>query len=616
MGELKVEKLTGSLDKAHYIKHLLSDIEALETMLNKGMFANDVIRIGAEQEFCLVDRNWEPSNKAMAVLKAIDDDHFTTEIALYNLEANLDPLAFSGTCFSELHSQLKELLAKASAKANKEGLKIILTGILPTIDSRHLKIDYMSPIKRYEVLNSIICDLRGDDLYLHIKGVDELNLRHDSILLEGCNTSFQGHLQLEAEDFADSYNWAQAIAGPVLSVCANSPVLIGRELWQESRIALFTQSVDTRASAYLPNEYDARVGFGKDWVQGTIVDFYRDSVVNFSSLITTELTANSLHELERGIIPKLKALQLHNGTVYKWNRLCYGITAQKPHVRIENRYLPAGPTTDDEIANFMFWAGLMRGRTKAYENVHKKMDFRDVKSNFYNAARYGSAVQFYWRGKMIPYKELLLDELLPMAHKGLYAMKVVPKDVEHYLGIIENRIKGRNGARWMVESLRALKKEHKTPEALRILTASMHENERKGYTIDEWQLASRHEYETEEIEKTVRLFMNTKVITAEENDSAALVLKMMEWKNIHHLPIVNDQTELTGLLTWTDVQNYADDSVRLQSCASDLMRTELITVSEDTTLREAKEIMNTNKINCLPVLAGKTLRGIITAKDL
>jgi len=254
MGELKIEKLAGSAAKAHYVEHLLSDIEALQVMLAKGLFANDVIRIGAEQEFCLVDHNWEPSNMAMEVLEAIDDDHFTTEIARYNLEANLDPLELSDTCFSEMHDQLKSLLAKAVAVADKEGLKIILTGILPTIDLRHLKMDYMAPIKRYKVLKRVICDLRGDDLYLHMKGADELNLRHDSILLEGCNTSFQGHLQLDAEDFADSYNWAQAIAGPILSICANSPVLIGRELWQESRIALFTQSVDTRASAYLPNE--------------------------------------------------------------------------------------------------------------------------------------------------------------------------------------------------------------------------------------------------------------------------------------------------------------------------------------------------------------------------
>ena len=190
-------------------------------------------------------------------------------------------------------------------------------------------------------------------------------------------------------------------------------------------------------------------------------------------MITTELSTNSLDELEQGKIPKLKALQLHNGTVYKWNRLCYGITDKKPHVRIENRYLPAGPTTTDEIANFMFWVGLMKGRPKAYDNLHEKMDFRDTKINFYNAARYGSAVQFNWNGKLTPCKELLLYELLPIAYKGLYAMKVAPKDVEKYLGVIEKRIKGSNGARWIVENLRTLKEDHKTPEALRILTASI-----------------------------------------------------------------------------------------------------------------------------------------------
>lgn len=616
MGELKIEKLAGSAAKAHYVEHLLSDIEALQVMLAKGLFANDVIRIGAEQEFCLVDHNWEPSNMAMEVLEAIDDDHFTTEIARYNLEVNLDPLELSDTCFSEMHDQLKSLLAKAVAVADKEGLKIILTGILPTIDLRHLKMDYMAPIKRYQVLNRIICDLRGDDLYLHMKGADELNLRHDSILLEGCNTSFQGHLQLDAEDFADSYNWAQAIAGPILSICANSPVLIGRELWQESRIALFTQSVDTRASAYLPNEYDARVGFGSNWAQGSIVDFYRESVVNFSSLITTELATNSLDELEQGKTPKLKALQLHNGTVYKWNRLCYGITDNKPHVRIENRYLPSGPTTTDEIANFMFWVGLMQGRPKAYDNLHEKMDFRDAKINFYNAARYGSAVQFNWNGKLTPCKELLLYELLPIAYKGLYTMKVAPKDVEKYLGIIEKRIKGSNGARWIVENLRTLKEDHKTPEALRILTASMYANEQKGYTVDAWQPIRGNEYKPAETDKTARLFMNTKVITAGENDSAALVLKMMLWKNIHHVPIVNIQGDLSGLLTWTDIRDHADNSLRLQSCVADIMRTQIITANEDTTLTEARELMKRNKIKCLPVVKGKKLRGIITTKDV
>lgn len=616
MGELKVEKLTGNTSKAAYIERLLADLEAIELMLKKGKFEKGIIRVGAEQEFCLVDSKWEPSNKAMEVLKVIDDEHFTTEIALYNLEVNLDPHELTGDCFSRLHQKLDELLDKARKEASRKQLKIILTGILPTIDSRHLKTSYMTPISRYEILNQIICELRGDDLELHIKGVDEINLRHDSILYEGCNTSFQGHLQIEAENFADDYNWAQAIAGPVLSICANSPLLMGRELWQESRIALFTQSVDARASSYLPNERDARVGFGNNWVKGSLVDFYKDSVVNFRSWITGDIQSNSLDELEQGKIPKLKALQLHNGTVYKWNRLCYGTTNGAPHIRIENRYLPAGPTTEDEIANFMFWVGLMKGRTKEYDKIHERMDFKDAKGNFYNAARYGTASQFYWNGELVPCKELLLNEFLPMAYRGLYSMNVIPKDVEKYLAIIEKRINGRNGSRWTVDSLRKLRKDHKTPDALRILTASMYEHEQRGYTIDAWQLARGHEYEINETEKVVRHHMNTRIITAQENDSAALVLKMMQWRNIHHVPIVNTNFDLVGLLTWTDVLHHLNNDDTLHISVKDVMRTNLITADQETKLDRARKVLHENQINCIPIVEGKKLVGIITSKDL
>lgn len=473
----------------------------------------------------------------------------------------------------------------------------------------------MTPLQRYEVLNQIICDLRGDDLKLRIKGVDEVNLRHDSILYEGCNTSFQGHLQINAEDFADSYNWAQAISGPILSICANSPLLMGKELWQESRIALFRQSVDTRASTYLPSERDARVGFGNDWAQGSIVDFYKDSIVNFKSWIAGKNHPNSKNELQEGKIPKLKALQLHNGTVYKWNRPCYGTTKGKPHVRIENRYIPAGPTTADEVANFMFWVGVMKGRSKQYADISSKMDFKDAKSNFYNASRYGTAAQFYWNGSLVPCRELLLNEFLPMAYRGLYSMNVVPEDVEKYLAIIENRIKVRNGARWIVESLRKLKKERKTADALRILTASMYAHERKGYTIDAWQLATLHEYCPAESEKEVRHYMNTKVVTAQDSDTASLVLEMMLWKNIHHVPIVDNNFNLVGLLTWTDVEKYSGDQTKGKAPVKEIMGTRLITANQETKLTEAKAIMKQNRINCLPVVEGEKLVGIMTSKD-
>ncbi|WP_273568620.1 CBS domain-containing protein [Maribacter halichondriae] len=616
MGELKVEQLKGGKKKARYIRQLLNDIQALEEMYEESMFEKSPIRIGAEQEFCLVDADWNPSDKAMEVLKALNDPYFTNELALYNLETNLDPLVLTGDCFSTMHRQLDDLLTKARAAADELDLKVLLTGILPTIDSRHLKLSYMTPVNRYAILDQTIRDLRGTDLELHIKGVDEINLHHDSILFEGCNTSFQSHLQIDIEDFADSYNWAQAIAGPVLSCCTNSPLLMGRELWQETRIALFTQSVDTRASTFYLNEREARVGFGSAWAQGSAVDYFKDHIISFRSLLTAEFEKDSLNELKNGNIPKLKALGLHNGTVYKWNRVCYGVTEGKPHIRIENRYMPSGPTTQDEIANLMFWVGVMRGKPKRFEAIHTKMDFKDAKSNFYNAARYGAAAQFYWDGGLVPSKELLLDYLLPLAYRGLYDMNVDPKDVEHYLTIIENRIKNRDGAQWMVASYRKLKKHNKTPEALKILNAAMYEREQKGYAVDAWELVRGDEQPMKSATETVRQHMNTKIISAQENDSAELVLKMMLWKNIHHVPVIDIHYNLVGLLTWTDIETYLNEAKAMNKSIKSIMRTHLITISADTSLEEARDLMEAHQINCLPVVSGTKLRGIITSKDI
>ena len=616
MGELNVKKLAGSSDKIEYIDQLVADIEALDKMLKTGMFEKSPIRIGAEQEFCLADESWNPSNKADEVLEDINDDHFTNELTRYNLEINLDPYVLEGQCFSNLHKQLDDLLLKAKEAAEKYGNRIILTGILPTIDTPFLGMDNMTPLVRYRVLNDAIKSIRKEDIELHIKGVDEVNLHHDTILYEGCNTSFQCHLQIDPDDFANSYNWAQAIAGPVLSVCTNSPLLLGKELWEETRIALFTQSVDTRASTFILNEKESRVSFGMDWICCSAADFFKDAVIQFRSLISTEFESDSLSELESGNIPKLPALQLHNGTIYKWNRVCYGVSNGKPHLRIENRYLPSGPTTADEIANMMLWVGLMQGRPKEFDEVHKVMNFKDVKSNFFNAARYGMAAQFQWNDELISSRDLLLDHLLPMAFRGLYSMGVAPRDAERYLSIIEKRIRSNNGSRWMVKAYRKLIKQHTIPDALKILVATMHERKEKKYTVDAWQLPRGDEYEVPGKIREVRDFMTTKILSAQESDSAQLVLKMMEWKNIHHTPILDNNLELAGLLTWTDVKHYLDKPEEVKQSIRSIMKTDLITVTADTPLDEAKELMEKNSINCLPVVSGAKLVGIITSNDI
>jgi CBS domain-containing protein/gamma-glutamylcysteine synthetase len=616
MGEKIVKRINTPGDKKEYIHQLLTDIEALELMLSRGLFKSTPVHIGAEQEFCLVNESWEPSDQGIKVLEDVADDHFTSELNKYNLELNLDPLKLGGTCFSQLHKQLNTLMAVLKDAAAKHDTKVILTGILPTISHKHLQYDYMTPVERYKILNEAIKAIRKDDIELHIKGVDEVNLHHDSILYEGCNTSFQAHLQIDPEQFAETYNWAQAIAGPVLSICVNSPLLMGKELWEETRIALFTQSVDTRRSTFILNEKESRVTFGQNWVTGGVADFYKDAVINFRSLVTTAFKSDSLTQFHNGETPKLRALSLHNGTTYRWNRLCYGVTEGKPHVRIENRYMPAGPTTDDEIANMMFWVGLMHGRPRNLDNIHTKMDFNDVKGNFFSAARYGMSTQFYWEGKVISSKDLLLDHFLPMAFRGLYSMNIEPRDAEHYLSIIERRIRSQTGSRWMINSFRKLKKEHKTPEALKILVSTMYERQEKRYAVDAWQLARGDEYKIPEPEISVGDRMNTRIITAQDIDSAELVLKMMLWKNIHHAPILDDDLNLAGLLSWADVEHYQNNPEEHPGSLRDIMKTDLITVTEDVPLKEAEKMMEENKIHCLPVVRDKKLVGIITSNDL
>ena len=230
MGEQKVNRIAENIDRAEYVKHLLQDVKALEIMLDKNLFEKGITRIGAEQEFFLVDENWKPSNKALQVLEALDDPHFTTEIALYNLEVNLEPLKLGGDCFSQTQKTLVKFMNYAQDTAAKFNNRVLMTGILPTIRKSELMLDFITPRERYYALNDMLRGIRGSDFEVHLLGVDELDIKHDTVLFEACNTSFQTHLQIDPDDMVRSYNWSQMIAGPVLSVCCNSPLLLGSRI--------------------------------------------------------------------------------------------------------------------------------------------------------------------------------------------------------------------------------------------------------------------------------------------------------------------------------------------------------------------------------------------------
>ena len=616
MGSLNVTKLSGKKAKANYFHHLIRDLEALDHMVQQGMVEKRPIRIGAEQEFCIVRNDFLPNNNSLTLLEAINDPHFTTEIGNYNLEINLDPMELGGDCFSKMHQNLSDLMDLAKKEAAKQDSKIVITGILPTLAHAHIGLQNMTPVQRYFVLNEAAKESRGQDFNIHIRGVDDLNFLHDSVMLESCNTSWQMHLQIDPDEFIDMFNWSQAIAGPILAACCNSPLLFGKELWHETRIALFTQSVDIRTNSFLLNESQSRVSFEDKWQTGSISDIYRDNISRFRSLLTAEFEKDSMEMLLQGEIPKLKALNLHNGTVYRWNRACYGVGGGKPHMRIENRYIPSGPTMIDQIANFAFWVGVMKGRNHVYEHIHEDMDFRDVKANFFRAARNGMGAQFFWDGKYVSSQELLLNTFLPMARQGLRKVGVIESDIHKYLGVIENRVKKRNGASWIIDSYRNLCEKKKKNEARQVLTAQMYLNQEKDIPVSEWETLAPDTTTTFNIRKQIHHVMSTDIFSVEEKDPIELVVHMMRWNHIHHMPVVKGDKELVGLLSWTDIKKYLDSKDQVEICVKKLMKKELITISQEESLDKARELMANNGINSLPVVKGKQLIGIVTSNDL
>lgn len=617
MGTSNVSMAKDAESRRRFLKELLHDVEALERMMAEGMIESGITRIGAEQEFCLIDRYYKPSKNALNVLERIDDPHFTSELARYNLEINLDPQELRGDCFSQVEAQLISLLRKAEAVAEESGEKIVLTGILPSIDIRAVEMEYITPKTRYIALANAISELRGGDFELNITGVDELILKHHNILFEACNTSFQCHYQVQPEEFADRYNWAQMLSGPVLSVCANSPLLLGRQLWAETRIALFQQSIDTRGSTPHLREREQRVTFGNRWIRD-VADVFKNDIARHTLFFLTDIHQNSLEALDRGEIPGLHALQLHNGTVYKWNRPCYGTGGGVPHLRIENRYLPSGPTAKDEIANFAFWVGLMSCLPDRFRGRWEEHSFEDAKENFYKAAMWGVQSGMVWEGELMSARRLILDRLLPMAEDGLRGMGVDEGDVARLLGVIGKRAEANaTGARWTVTNYRSLRKKHSRDEAAVMLTALMHERRRGGGYVHEWGAATSSEVEHLQIQyDVVGNVMSTDLVTVREDDLLDLVLKIMEWRRIHHLPVEDEMGNLKGLVTMNHADRYLQERGEGSlAVVKDVMVTDLITIGPGDDIKYALLLMVDHKISSLPVVERGKLVGILTNND-
>jgi CBS domain-containing protein len=621
MGEHDVKELSSESLRA-FTRSLLGDLQALETMLQNGAIESGVRRIGAEQELFLVDKAFNPAPLAMEMIEATADEHFTTELARFNLEFNSDPLDFGGDCLKRMETQLSDLLAKARKAANSLGAEVVMTGILPTLDISDLTLENMTPKPRYFALNEAMRRLRGSAYEFYIKGTDELIIRHESVMVEACNTSFQAHFQVGPEEFAALYNLTQAVAAPVLAASCNSPLLFGRRLWRETRIALFQQSVDHRAAGLHLREQAPRVSFGRRWVDDSVLEIFREDITRFKVLLSAEIDEDSLAVLRSGGVPALKALRLHNGTIYRWTRPCYGILDGKPHLRIENRILPAGPSIVDEVANAALWFGLLSGLSRVYPDIRRVMEFDTAAENFVSAARQGIRAQFGWPGHAhIPADELILEELLPVARDGLKIKGIDPNDVDRYLGIIEERVRTRRtGASWQLDSFQALRDRGTRGERLAAITGAIIENQKTGLPVTQWPLANlEHAGGWEKHFGQIEQFMTTDIVTTHADEAVELVANLMKWRRIRHVPVEDNQHRLLGVVSQSGlIQLLAERSPEIGKVpisVKEVMSTDIVTVAPETRTVEAIQLMRKHRVGCLPVLKEGRLVGIVTEYD-
>jgi gamma-glutamyl:cysteine ligase YbdK (ATP-grasp superfamily) len=480
--DIQAIKITAE-DRRKYRDKVRRSLDVFARMLRESMFEANPSQVGQEIELNLVDDRGLPSMRNADVLEAIASPAWATEVGQFNLEINVPPRRLDGDALADLEAEIRADLNAAEAEARTVGSHLVMIGILPTLAEEDVHEGSMSANERYKVLNEQIFAARGEDMRISIDGAEQLLTYCTSIMPEAACTSVQLHLQVSPDAFANYWNAAQAIAGAQVALAANSPFLFGRELWQETRITLFEQATDTRPDELKEQGVRPRVWFGERWIT-SVFDLFEENLRYFPALLPICEDEDPLAMLDAGVIPHLAEMSLHNGTIYRWNRPVYAVTNGTPHLRVENRVLPAGTSIADIMANAAFYYGLVRALADAQRPIWTQMSFATAAENLHEAARNGLDAQLYWPGVgETPAAELVLRRLLPLAHEGLARWGVSQAQADRLLGIIEQRcLTGQTGAAWQIATVDRLT-EHGTDrqEALRRMTQRyidhMHTNE-------------------------------------------------------------------------------------------------------------------------------------------
>ena len=625
MGRHDLEIAESPEDIRRFEARLVADADALERMLREGRFETGIRRIGIEQEFFLVDEHGRPAPRALEVLESLGGAGATyqNELALYNVEIALPPQELAGDCLSQLEAGLRRHMGAIRRAALQHGVDVVAIGILPTLGWKHLGLDYMTPSPRYAALNRRVREMRGGEFRIAIRGTDSLHATHDNVLLEAFNTSFQLHLQVAPDEFARIYNAMQVATGVALALAGNSPLLLGNRLWEETRIALFRQSVDTRTDHQLNRGSRPRVFFGDSWVRKGILDLTRDDISRFRVVLPiNDGSPDPMELLDQGRTPSLHALALHNGTIYRWNRPCYGVVDGVPHLRIENRPLPAGPTAVDSAANAAFLYGLTLGIAAEYGDVQERMAFHDCQANFYNAASSGLRSSLHWVDGQTRTADEMVLLTIPLAAKGLLDAGVDRGDVDRLLDIIGERVsRGQTGSRWMIDGFNRLRGVMPKEEAQQVLTRAYLDRQRAGDPVHAWEpLAQPAQRERRTAYERVEQVMTTDLLTVQAQDTVTLAEAMMRWEKIRHVPVEQADGSLVGMLSVAGLMEAfrrrgasGDREASLQ--VSEVMDGTLKTVTPETSTLEAIRIMREEGLTGLAVVREGRLVGLVTERD-
>lgn len=614
MGNSRVVSCADATAKQRLLRAVVEDLKALELLLQSGSL-DETRRIGAEQEFMIVDQHLNPAPVADQILARLSDKRFTTELGRFNLEANLTPRLFRGDCLRELWAELEQLCALGKRACRDLGVDLVLAGIWPTMDLVHTDLRNLTPLQRFHEFNRLSLRRHGGNVPFSISGVDSLGVSCDTILLEAGPTSFQVHLQTPPDEFVSTFNACLLLAAPLVAISANSSILAGRRLWHETRIPLLERSADVRHPAQTRRAGRSRTSLGHGFLQHSVLEAFHADLAAFDAIVGLESPSASLLQVERGETPSLHALNTFNGTVWRWVRPCYGVTDGKPHLRIENRVISAGPTLIDELANTALFLGLATAVPRMFGDVQRQIDFQSVDNNLHAAARDGLDAELEWlSGRRITARELFDAQLLDLASYGLKVAGISDADARALIAVIAGRVEtGRTGAAWMHAAHAALPPTlSRRARSFRIASAMK---------VFCWGDLAVHEWPAsqlpEPLEKPAALVaMRTTHPSITPDAPLELAEQLLEADPAMQLLVEDEEGTFLGLLGLADVKAHRAPRSDCSATARDVVRTEVAVIDAAMSAEEAWSLLAARGEQLAVVKRGSAVVGVVRAEDL